>query len=536
VTVPGTEVTDLEVTVSVDDLVRTGSVHLPAPEAPAPGPVVVTDLALDDDALLVDGVGPLGGLRLLGRGDVPVGVSVEPRPGGVRIELAAQSFGARRWLATGSYRLVAATDNVTVAEPLRSRLPETRLAVHHRVRAHLGPRGGLVLDLAPPLADDEVGAYAQERLQASYRDTEPPVDPTLCYFESYAGRTATDSPRAIFEELRRRRPDLQVRWGVADSSHSAPAGAVPVLRRSREWYDVLARAGTLVLNTDTEPWFRRRPGQLLLQTFHGYPSKAMGLLQWRALDYRPSQIREQRARGVDTWSLILTPTPEMTRHYREQYDYQGPALEHGYPRDDDLVGPGAEQRREAVRRRLGIAPGQTAVLYAPTWREHLASRPRAAEMTDHLDLAAASHALGSGFVLLLRGHRFHAPGEAAGAGARVLDVTAYPEINDLIVAADVAVLDYSSLRFDFALTGRPMVFLVPDLDDYARGSRQFLFPFEDSAPGPLVADTAGVVEQLLDPTLGSRYADQIAAFNARYNPWQDGRSAVRVVDAIQRRA
>ncbi len=285
------------------------------------------------------------------------------------------------------------------------------------------------------------------------------------------------------------------------------------------------------MNTDTEVWFRRRPGQVLLQTFHGYPSKAMGRSQWDAKDYPPSVVREFRARGVDTWSAILTPTPEMTRHYREQYDYDGPAFEQGYPRDDALTAPGAAARRDATRALLGIGADQTAVLYAPTWRDHLASRPRAAAMTDHLDLVQAANELGPDFVVLLRGHRFHRPPPVSGA-ARVVDVTAYPEINDLILAADAAVLDYSSLRFDFALTGRPMVFLVPDLEEYGAGSRQFLFPFEDSAPGPFVDDTAGVVAALRDPGLAARWAPPIAAFNARYQPHQDGRASERVVDAL----
>ena len=240
-----------------------------------------------------------------------------------------------------------------------------------------------------------------------------------------------------------------------------------------------------------------------------------------------------RARGVDTWSAILTPTPEMTRHYREQYSYAGPALEHGYPRDDALVAPDAADRRAAARHLLGIRADQTAVLYAPTWREHLAFRPRGARMTEHLDLARAAAALGDRFVLLLRGHRFHAPAPVEAGGARVVDVTSYPEVNDLILAADASVLDYSSMRFDVALTGRPMVFLVPDLDDYARGSRRFLFPFEESAPGPLVVDTGGVVEQLLDPSLAERWAGPIAEFNARWNPFQDARASVRVVDALE---
>lgn len=533
VRVPGGRGARLKVSVHFGELVRVGGVRVPDRAAPVAADVVVEDLDLVGGDLVVTATGDLSRLRLLGRDDAPVDVRIVEESSRVRVELAADHFGRRTPLPAGSYRLVDGDSNVSASAVLRGRLPTARLGEKHRVRAHLGPLGGLVLELGAPLADDEVGAYAQERLQAAYRSDPAPVEPDLVYFESYAGRTATDSPRAIYEELRRRRPDLRAVWGVADRSQRAPEGAATVLLRSREWYDVLARAGVLVLNTDVEVWFSRRPGQFLLQTFHGYPSKAMGAAQWLAKDYPPSRIREFRARGVDSWSTILTPTPEMTRHYREQYDYTGPALDRGYPRDDDLTSPRAADRRVDVRRLLGIREDQVTVLYAPTWRDHLASRPRAAEMTDFLDLSAASEALGERHVLLLRGHRFHAPKEVGARGARIVDVTAYPEINDLILAADVAVLDYSSLRFDFALTGRPMVFLVPDLEEYAGGSRRFLFPFEDSAPGPLVRDTAGVVDQVLDPSLADHWSDRIADFNRRYNPWQDGRSAMRVVDALE---
>src|SRR5262249_44745649 len=137
--------------------------------------------------------------------------------------------------------------------------------------------------------------------------------------------------------------------------------------------------------------------------------------------------------------------------------------EHGYPRDDALRAEDADVVRERTRHQLGVRPDQTAVLYAPTWRDHLATRPRAAAMSEHLDVDAAAAALGDSHVILLRGHRFHMPGSSRRG---VVDVTDHPEINELVLASDVAVLDYSSLRFDYAQTGRPMVFLVSDLEDY----------------------------------------------------------------------
>ena len=112
------------------------------------------------------------------------------------------------------------------------------------------------------------------------------------------------------------------------------------------------------------------------------------------------------------------------------------------------------------------------------------------------------------------------------------DVSSYPEVNDLILAADVAVLDYSSLRFDWMLTGKPVLFFVPDLADYL-SSRTVLFDFAPTAPGPLLSATAEVAAALLDlDAVADEYAAARAEFNRRYNRRHDGKAAVRVVDGF----
>ena len=105
-------------------------------------------------------------------------------------------------------------------------------------------------------------------------------------------------------------------------------------------------------------------------------------------------------------------------------------------------------------------------------------------------------ALGPDYVLLMRGHNYIARTAARSPRtARVIDVTDYPEVNDLILASDSAVLDYSSLRFDYALTGKPMVFLVPDLEQYG-GTRGVLFDYTETAPGPLLHTSDEVISVL----------------------------------------
>ncbi|MGL5810449.1 MAG: CDP-glycerol glycerophosphotransferase family protein [Nocardioides sp.] len=559
----------IDLTWTVGHLTRTTTVRLPGrtrwPLMAGQRAARVDRVELTDEGLRVVGSGLPEELTLVeaegavadrsGRRGPPLSAAVvhhDAGPDGSEVAVAVMPLiaagGTGGPVPPGRYRLRAGRALLPAGPALRESAPIHQ--VHSGERPGAGYRlqvdgGGsdrapVGVWLRPPLRDGELGAYAQRRLQDGYRKSTAPVRADLVYFESYVGRSATDNPLAICRALARARPELTLRWGVSDHGQWVPDCAVPVLRNSAEWYGVLAEAGCLVVNTDPEPWFGKRPGQFLLQCFHGYPAKTMGSAQWRHDELAPPAVRALRRRGVETWDLILSPTPLATQLYREQYGYTGPAIQSGYPRNDALSAPDAGAVRDRVRRDLGIRPDQSAVLYAPTWREHLATRPRAAELTTFLDIDAVGAAWGDSHVILLRGHRFHraarsVPELLGGRTAPVIDVTGHPEINELILASDAAVLDYSSLRFDYALTGRPMVFLVPDLEEYARDSRGFLLPFTDSAPGPLVSDSAGVADQLGDVVaLQAKYADRLTDFNARYNPHEDGAATARAVEVLLR--
>lgn len=394
---------------------------------------------------------------------------------------------------------------------------------------------GAGVELLPPVPTEDRVPYGQTQLWEWHQRADVPLEKGSVYFQSYVGASATDSQLALHEELRRTRPELTLYWGITSSSSWVPEGAVPVVMTTREWYRVLSAAEYLCFNIDPERWFRKRPGQRLLQTFHGYPSKSMGLRMWEAKGYPRRRLDLELDRTRGQWDLILTPDPDMDQYYRREYAYDGPIHSQGYPRDDMLVDERAGAVREDVRRRLGIAPHQKAVLYAPTWRDDQATNWRSADAVHHLDIGAAARELGPDYVLLLRGHRFHnAAGDGAGA-TRFLDVTDYPEINELILASDAAVLDYSSLRFDFALTRRPMVFLVPDLDQYVGGVRGFLYDYGPTAPGPHVDTADQVVEMLRDlDGLERRYADEVEAFHERFSRYMDGHAAQRVAKAFFR--
>jgi CDP-glycerol glycerophosphotransferase len=230
---------------------------------------------------------------------------------------------------------------------------------------------------------------------------------------------------------------------------------------------------------------------------------------------------------VRQWNLLLSPSPFATPVLADSFDYRGELLEAGYPRNDRLVRADPAERA-AVRARLGIPEGRTAVLYAPTWRDDQREGDRY-RLDLRLDVAAARAALGGDHVLLLRPH-VHVGG-ALPDDDFVRDVADYPDVQDLLLVADVLVTDYSSVMFDFALTDRPMLFFTYDLAHYRDVLRGFTFDFEHWAPGPLLAGSEQLVAALrdLDPAL---HRDARRRFRERFCPLDDGGAAARVVDRM----
>ncbi|HNP16735.1 MAG TPA: CDP-glycerol glycerophosphotransferase family protein, partial [Terrimesophilobacter sp.] len=154
---------------------------------------------------------------------------------------------------------------------------------------------------------------------------------------------------------------------------------------------------------------------------------------------------------------------------------------------------------------------------------------------DHLDVAHFSRQLGPGFVTLIRGHsRTLQPGQDVYAGG-VIDVTSFPDVSELFLAADALITDYSSVMFDFSVTGKPIYFFTPDLDRYREVLRGFYFDLLPVAPGPVVQDPAELLALVHNPeATQEEYAAKYAAWRERFNPRDDGHAAERVVARLIR--
>ncbi|QZY52463.1 CDP-glycerol glycerophosphotransferase family protein [Leucobacter tenebrionis] len=397
------------------------------------------------------------------------------------------------------------------------------------------------------------GGAAQRVLAEIHRLSLPPsqlVTAGSAFFESFYGRQVSCNPLAIDREIARRFPAVTRYWSITSERQRVPDGAVPLLVGGREWFAARRTARLLVVNdwlhggVGGRGGFRRGRGQTVLQTWHGTMLKHLALGRPHVgLRTRIAVHRESRR-----WSLMLSQNPHSTEQFRSSYAFRGEILETGYPRDDRLARAmvGAERNPVVVgtaRAALGIDPGSSVLVYAPTWRDG------GLTLVDDLDVRALAAELGPEWTIVARGHtRTHAFGSYGGFGAldeaaaRVIDASQHPDVNDVILAADLLVTDYSSIMFDASVTHLPTVFFVPDLAAYRDRERGFTFDFEREAPGPLLSRREEVVEcarELASHGLDAAWVRDAApaadAWRRRFNPHDDGRASERVVDALVER-
>jgi CDP-glycerol glycerophosphotransferase len=350
------------------------------------------------------------------------------------------------------------------------------------------------------------------------------VRPDVVLFNSWWGRVA-DSPKAIFEELRRRGAPFEYVW-LLDRGQAPPDGATAVEPDSLDWLRQSGRARYIVSNNTLPGYFRKKRGQTYLQTWHG------GALKRIAFDIeRPSFAGSARylrtlRREVASWDYLVSPNRFNTEVLRGAFGYDGEVLETGYPRNDLLFAADRDHARARVRDELAIAPDACAVLYAPTWRDD-------ASFSTELDLDALGDALGDRYVVLLRVHSAVASTVSLPDRPALRNVSDRGDVGELLLAADVLVTDYSSVMFDFAPTRKPMLFFTYDLERYRDELRGFYFDFTADAPGPLLKTTAELAAALQDlDRVRERFAPAYERFVERFCALDDGGAAARVVDAV----
>ncbi|MFI0367193.1 CDP-glycerol glycerophosphotransferase family protein [Actinomadura sp. 1N219] len=402
---------------------------------------------------------------------------------------------------------------------VRVRATESRVKTTKRRTRKVGRLGKRGVRASKDLAKDRY--YQMQR--------KLPIDENLAVFAAYWYRGYACNPAAIYEKVRELAPHINPVWVVKPGARSAmPDGVEYVVTGSADYYRTLARAKYFVNNVNFPDFYVKRPEQVHLMTQHGTPLKKMGLDQMEYPVGANDMDFKALIKRSDRWDFLVSSNPLSTEAWQRGFPCGYEMLEIGYPRNDRLVTAGNDaELRARLRDELAVPDGATAILYAPTHRDY---QRRYSPM---FDIGRVMEQLGDDHVLLLRAHYYYKiKNMAADMGwpeDRVIDVSRHPSVEDLMIASDVLLTDYSSVMFDYANLDKPIVIYANDWETY-RLTRGVNFDLTETPPGVVATTEDELVDAFVSRAAWSDAAAKDRAdFKARFCPWDDGHAAERAV-------
>ncbi len=427
------------------------------------------------------------------------------------------------------------------AEMFHAHRPEG-VRVPAELRVLEGSFAGYVLRRQAGRAGRELGRRArQARTATAARAVRAravlrrPLDPDLAVYSAFSHRGVLGDPAAIHRAARELAPHIRGVWVLADEERAAglPPDTEYVLLDSPGYRRAVERATYFVNNVNWSGALVKRPGSVHIHTHQGTPLKFMGADLLGKPGARHGFDVPQMLRRADRWDHSLVANRHSELVWERAFPCHFTSLRSGSPRNDVLVGAGPDGGR-AVRARLGIPEGDTVVLYAPTRRDY-----RRDGLVERIDLARFAADLGEGRTLVVRLHPSLAAGPARGLGLAELhrrgvlvDATDEPEVQEVLLAADVLVTDYSALMFDYANLDRPIVLHADDWDAF-RASRGAYVDITAEAPGHVARSYRELAWLFDSGTWRDGEAERLrSAFRERYCEFDDGRAAERVVRAL----
>ncbi len=360
------------------------------------------------------------------------------------------------------------------------------------------------------------------------------VKKELTLFESFFGKAYGDSPKAIYECMSEKCPGRRYVWAIDNRDARIPGRHREVKPMSLKYFYYVFRCGAWINNMRQPDWYVKKEGVIFLETWHGTPLKKlvfdMDEVHGASPDYKAVFYGQSRA-----WDWLISANPYSTEVFSGAFLFpKEKIIEEGYPRNDLLLADDREERANRIRRALGIPEGRKVALYAPTWRDDSFYEGGRYRFDLPLDVEVMRQ-LKDEYVFLLRTHYYIADSLKLSAedGEFIKDVSGFNDITELYLIADVLITDYSSVFFDYAILGRPIIFYVYDLEHYRDTLRGFYFDMEKECPGPMLTDSARVGEALRDlEGIKRQYADRYEAFRKKFCGLDDGHAAERVVRKV----
>ena len=348
-------------------------------------------------------------------------------------------------------------------------------------------------------------------------------------FSSFRGMGFCDSPKYIYLEMDRRNLDFEYVW-IAKNVYinQFPKNITVVPYNSLRAIKELATAHIWIDNCRKEVYVRKRRGQLYINTWHnGMSLKRVERAAETSLSKGYLKRAKNDSKMVD---VFLSNSQFSTNRYKKYFWYNGTILETGLPRNDILFKDTTIVKNN-VKKYFNIAQSKKILLYAPTFRKNFNMDKYVYDFDIIID--SISKKFGGEWIVLFHLH----PNVAEEVlpiskySEKIINATFYPDFQELIVASDILITDYSSVMFEFSIIQKPVFLLMTDIDEYIK-DRNFAMPLESL---PYSKNTT--IEEMIDNITRFNTKDyyrKIKKFFCTNIFFEEGHASENIVNFIER--
>ena len=355
-----------------------------------------------------------------------------------------------------------------------------------------------------------------------------PIKKKKILFIGYYGEKYGCNPMYISEYMVQYKKDWDIVWAFTHPETHQDTKTRTVRYRSLRYFYELSTSQVIVTNYRMTSDFKKRKGQLYIQTWHS--SLRLKMIEKDAEDTLPANYIEMAHKDSRQIDALLSGCEKSTEIFRRSFWYEGPIIPTGTPRMDLLINKD-EGKRNLYKSKLGIAQDEKVLVYAPTFRKDNTLKYYDIDFQRLNDSLEKKWGGKWRIILRLHPHLVNLSRQISEGNDYIIDATDYDNIQELLLIADVVISDYSSLIFDFAFTLKPCILYVPDLEDYTRNDRGLYFDI-NVLPFPKTMNNEEL-NQCIVSFNTKEYLKDVENFMKEIGSYEDGHACEKIVKYIE---
>lgn len=362
-----------------------------------------------------------------------------------------------------------------------------------------------------------------------------PIKKKTVFFMANMGKNYLCSPKYLYESMLKdkRFDDYQYVWcfrnlNTMDTVSFSSRTIIVEKNNYIKFFYFLLTSEIVIYNCGGFSYAPIRSKQLLIETWHGGGAfKKVGL----AIKNKSGASKKGIMLAMKDVKLFLSSCELSTQLLiREAMCYKGKVINSGLPRNDIFFKCNTKLIAD-VRKRLGLCEEDKVVLYAPTFKGDEKKATILSEGYEVLNPNIIKNALktkyGGNWMFFTRGHQYTDGIKLDGSDG---DLSAYPDMQELLLISDILITDYSSSIWDFALMKKPCYLFVPDINNFEKNERGFMVPF-DIWPGIKVLSNQEF-EKVISNFSYDAYIEKVEYYFSLCGSYETGEACEKVKSEI----